>query len=72
MSLELIDFFCGAGGLSQGAAAVPGVSVRLAANHWDRAIETHRVNFPAAEHYQEHEAEMQRRPDRRSCERRTS
>jgi DNA (cytosine-5)-methyltransferase 1 len=64
VSLELIDFFCGAGGSSQGAAAVPGVSVRLAANHWDRAIETHRANFPAAEHYQGdiHDADVARMP----------
>jgi DNA (cytosine-5)-methyltransferase 1 len=64
MSLELIDFFCGAGGSSQGAAAVPGVSVRLAANHWDRAIETHQANFPGAEHFQGdiHDADVARMP----------
>jgi DNA (cytosine-5)-methyltransferase 1 len=32
--------------------AVPGVSARLAANHWSRAIESHAANFPATEHYQ--------------------
>jgi len=64
VSLDLIDFFCGAGGSSQGAAAVAGVSVRLAANHWDRAIESHAANFPAAEHYQGdiHDADVARMP----------
>lgn len=51
MSLTLIDFFCGAGGSSQGATAVPGVTARLAANHWARAIESHAVNFPDTEHF---------------------
>jgi DNA (cytosine-5)-methyltransferase 1 len=64
MTLDLIDFFCGAGGSSQGAAAVPGVAVRLAANHWDRAIESHAANFPAAEHFQGdiHDADVTRMP----------
>jgi DNA (cytosine-5)-methyltransferase 1 len=44
MALTLVDFFCGAGGSSQGATAVPGVSARLAANHWARAIRTAREN----------------------------
>ena len=48
--LTLTDFFCGAGGSSQGAHAVPGVQVRLAANHWDRAIATHAANFPDTDH----------------------
>jgi DNA (cytosine-5)-methyltransferase 1 len=52
VTFTLIDFFCGAGGSSQGAVAVPGVSARLAANHWSRAIESHEANFPATEHYQ--------------------
>jgi DNA (cytosine-5)-methyltransferase 1 len=64
VSLTLIDFFCGAGGSSQGAAAVPGVTVRLAANHWDRAIASHAANFPAAEHFQGdiHDADVARMP----------
>ncbi|BCK57390.1 DNA cytosine methyltransferase [Nocardia wallacei] len=49
--LELMDWFCGAGGSSQGAHAVPGVRVSRAANHWDRAIETHASNFPDTDHY---------------------
>lgn len=46
-----MDWFCGAGGSSQGAHAVPGVDVGLAANHWARAIESHEANFPTASHY---------------------
>lgn len=52
MTLAIMDWFCGAGGSSQGAQAVPGVEVALAANHWDRAIETHALNFPHVDHYQ--------------------
>jgi DNA (cytosine-5)-methyltransferase 1 len=51
MSLTLMDWFCGAGGSSQGAHAVPGVEVTRAANHWQRAIESHAANFPAVDHY---------------------
>lgn len=43
------DLFCGAGGSSLGLAAA-GFELRLAANHWDRAIETHAANFTDAEH----------------------
>ncbi|MEU7164269.1 DNA cytosine methyltransferase [Streptomyces morookaense] len=49
--LTYIDFFCGAGGSSSGASAVPGVRPVLAANHWDRAITSHAANFPDAEHF---------------------
>lgn len=49
--LTLMDWFCGAGGSSQGADGVPGVTVTRAANHWERAIESHAANFPAADHY---------------------
>jgi DNA (cytosine-5)-methyltransferase 1 len=52
MSLTLMDWFCGAGGSSQGAHAVPGVRVTLAANHWQKAIESHAANFPETDHYQ--------------------
>jgi DNA (cytosine-5)-methyltransferase 1 len=64
MSLTVIDFFCGAGGSSQGAAAVPGVTLRLAANHWDRAIESHAANFPDADHWRGdiHDADVARMP----------
>lgn len=46
-----MDWFCGAGGSSQGAHAVPGVDVALAANHWQKAIESHARNFPTTTHY---------------------
>lgn len=44
------DLFCGAGGSSQGAKAVPGVEVVMAANHWQLAIDTHQANFPGTDH----------------------
>lgn len=47
--LTFTDIFCGAGGSSIGLAAA-GFQLRLAANHWDRAIETHAANFADAEH----------------------
>src|SRR5260370_33246172 len=64
MTLTLVDFFCGAGGSSQGAGAVPGVTARLAANHLQRAIDTHAANFPRTEHYRGdlHDADVRRFP----------
>lgn len=50
--LTLTDLFCGAGGSSTGATMVPGIEVKLAANHWDLAIETHNANHPDADHLQ--------------------
>ncbi|MCY0922331.1 DNA cytosine methyltransferase [Streptomyces sp. H27-G5] len=49
--INAMDWFCGAGGSSQGIDAVPGVRVSRAANHWDKAIESHAMNFPAADHW---------------------
>ncbi|WP_436493415.1 DNA cytosine methyltransferase [Actinokineospora sp. HUAS TT18] len=49
MTLTFTDIFCGAGGSSIGLTAA-GFELKLAANHWDRAIATHAANFPAAEH----------------------
>lgn len=49
--LTMMDWFCGAGGSSQGIDAVPNVTVTRVANHWDRAVETHAKNFPNADHY---------------------
>ncbi|HEY5053550.1 MAG TPA: DNA cytosine methyltransferase [Solirubrobacterales bacterium] len=49
MSATVTDLFCGAGGSSLGAEMAGG-SLRLALNHWDRAIETHASNFQNAEH----------------------
>lgn len=48
--LTLTDLFCGAGGSSTGAIAVPGVTIRIASNHWDLAVETHNRNHPTADH----------------------
>ncbi|WP_327259946.1 DNA cytosine methyltransferase [Streptomyces sp. NBC_01240] len=50
-ALTVMDWFCGAGGSSQGAHAVPGVRVTRAANHWAKAIDSHEANFPEASHY---------------------
>jgi DNA (cytosine-5)-methyltransferase 1 len=50
-ALTVMDWFCGAGGSSQGAHAIPGVRVERAANHWERAIESHAANFPNVDHY---------------------
>ena len=50
--LSVMDWFCGAGGSSQGIHAVPGIRVERAANHWKLAIESHAHNFPDATHYQ--------------------
>ncbi|GAA4427158.1 DNA cytosine methyltransferase [Actinokineospora soli] len=49
MSLTFTDIFCGAGGSSIGLAAA-GFELKLAANHWDRAITTHAANFRDADH----------------------
>ncbi|MGE5829688.1 MAG: DNA cytosine methyltransferase [Micromonosporaceae bacterium] len=50
MSVTVTDLFCGAGGSSSGAELVPGVRVRMAANHWALAVETHNRNLPHADH----------------------
>ncbi|MFJ4412951.1 DNA cytosine methyltransferase [Streptomyces sp. NPDC088925] len=46
----ITDFFCGAGGSSQGLHRVPGLEVVIAANHWDLAVQSHALNFPGCEH----------------------
>ncbi|MFE0532040.1 DNA cytosine methyltransferase [Micromonospora parva] len=48
--LTITDLFCGAGGSSSGAVQVPGVRVRMAANHWRLAVDTHNINHPDADH----------------------
>lgn len=48
--LTVTDLFCGAGGSSSGAEQVPGVRVRMAANHWKLAVDTHAQNLPHADH----------------------
>ncbi|MBV1851902.1 DNA cytosine methyltransferase [Catellatospora tritici] len=49
MSLTFTDIFCGAGGSSIGLTGA-GFDLKLAANHWPTAIDTHAANFPHAEH----------------------
>lgn len=44
-----VDFFCGMGGSSTGLVGA-GFEVKVAANHWTRAIETHSANHPDTEH----------------------
>jgi Site-specific DNA methylase len=48
-SLSVTDLFCGCGGSSLGAEAA-GMEVKLALNHWDRAVETHSQNHPSTVH----------------------
>ena len=48
--ITVSDFFCGAGGSSTGITQVPGMEVKIAANHWDLAIETHNTNHPTVDH----------------------
>ncbi|SRX93586.1 Site-specific DNA methylase [Gordonia sp. KTR9] [Mycobacterium shimoidei] len=50
MTLTVTDLFCGAGGSSTGAVAIPGVAVQIASNHWDLAVETHNTNHPKTDH----------------------
>jgi len=50
VTLTITDLFCGAGGSSSGAELVAGVQVRMAANHWKLAVDTHNGNFPHADH----------------------
>ncbi|MGW6531409.1 DNA cytosine methyltransferase [Streptomyces venezuelae] len=49
MSLTFTDIFCGAGGSSTGLVAA-GFELKLAANHWSQAIETHAANHRDADH----------------------
>ena len=50
-ALTVMDWFCGAGGSSQGMHAVPNLRVERAANHWQLAIDSHEANFPEASHF---------------------
>jgi DNA (cytosine-5)-methyltransferase 1 len=49
VTVTFTDIFCGAGGSSIGLTGA-GFELALAANHWDRAIETHSRNFADADH----------------------
>jgi DNA (cytosine-5)-methyltransferase 1 len=48
--LSVMDWFCGAGGSSQGYDAIPGTMVALAANHDPVSISSHSANFPETIH----------------------
>ncbi|HET7406652.1 MAG TPA: DNA cytosine methyltransferase [Mycobacteriales bacterium] len=50
MSLTVTDLFCGGGGSSTGMVNVPGVRIRMAANHWKLAVDVHNSNHPDADH----------------------
>jgi DNA (cytosine-5)-methyltransferase 1 len=47
--ITVTDLFCGAGGSSTGLTAA-GANIRMAANHWKLAIETHSTNHPDTDH----------------------
>lgn len=53
-TIKAVDLFCGAGGTSTGlalACEAAGVKVDLLAiNHWEMALETHKMNHPWARH----------------------
>ena len=49
MTLTITDLFCGAGGSSLGAEAA-GFTLKMAANHWQTAIDVHQAHFPDAGH----------------------
>lgn len=49
-NLTVTDLFAGAGGSTTGALAVPGVAVRAAANHWQKAVDVHNLNHPGTDH----------------------
>lgn len=47
--VTVTDLFCGAGGSSVGAVAA-GMTLAVAANHWQTAIDVHQTHFPDARH----------------------
>src|SRR4051812_4600733 len=49
MSITAIDLFAGAGGFTCGAA-MAGIDVLWAANHWPAAVAVHAANHPRTEH----------------------
>lgn len=47
--IKVVDYFAGAGGFSTGAA-IAGLEVVAAANHWKLAVESHERNHPNVRH----------------------
>ncbi len=50
MTITITDLFAGAGGSSTGALQVPGVEVKIAANHWQLVCDIHALNHPNTDH----------------------
>lgn len=50
LDLDVTDIFAGAGGSSTGMIAVPGVRIRIAANHSKLAVRVHNANHPDTDH----------------------
>lgn len=48
--ITVSDFFAGAGGSSTGMIQVPGVKVKIAANHWQTALDIHNANHQDTDH----------------------
>lgn len=48
--ITVTDIFAGAGGSTTGMTHVPGVEIRVAANHWKLAIDVHQENHPDTDH----------------------
>ena len=48
--LTVTDQFAGAGGSSTGMVAIPGVRIKIAANHWQLACDVHNANHPDTDH----------------------
>jgi DNA (cytosine-5)-methyltransferase 1 len=48
--ITVTDLFAGAGGSSTGAIQVPGIEVKIAANHWQLVTDIHALNHPTTDH----------------------
>lgn len=64
MTVRAIDLFAGAGGFSTGAVAA-GVDVVWAANHWQEAVDIHKLNHPDTYHLCQdlHQADWSKLPE---------
>jgi len=48
--IDWTDLFCGRGGSTTGISQVPGMSVAVAANHWQLAVDNHAANHQDTDH----------------------